>query len=100
MDNIQDFSRLREESPASKDVEISRNSFLEKTVSSIELHTFTEASEYALFAVSYFRKEYSHRPVSINFVMGKARVAPIKKMTIPNLQLEAAVYGAQLNEII
>ena len=32
--------------------------------------------------------------------MGKAGVTPINKMTIPNLELQAAVYGAQLAEFI
>ena len=31
---------------------------------------------------------------------GKARVAPIMRMTIPNLELQAAVYRAQLAQFI
>ena len=100
LDNIQDFSSLREEIPAFKDIAIPRNYFLDKTISSIELHTFTDASEYALSAVSYMRIEYSDRSISVKFLMGKARVAPIKRMTIPNLELQAAVYGAQLAQFI
>ena len=57
LDNIQDFSSLREETPTFKVIEIPRNYFLDKTISSIELHTFTGASEYALSAVSYMRIE-------------------------------------------
>ena len=34
------------------------------------------------------------------FVIGKARVAQIKRMTIPNLELQAAVYGAQLAQFV
>ena len=33
-------------------------------------------------------------------MMGKARVAPIERMTIPNLEMQAAVYGAQLAQFI
>ena len=100
LDNIQDFSKLREENPAFKDVEIPRNYFLDKTINSIELHTFTDASEYALSAVSYMRIKYSDRSISVKYVMGKARVTPIKWMTIPNLELQAAVYRAQLAQFI
>ena len=32
----------------------------------------------------------------MKFVVGKARVAPIKRMTIPKLGLQVAVYAAQL----
>ena len=100
LDNIQDFCSLREETPAFKDIEIPRKYFLGKTISSIELHIFTDASEYALSAVSYMRIEYSDRSISVKFVMGKSRVAPIKRMTIPNLELQAAVYGAQIAQFI
>ena len=100
LDNIQDFSKLREEIPAFKDVEIPRSYFLDKIISSIDLHTFTDASEYALSAVSYMRIEYSDRSISVKYEMGKARVAPIKRMTIPNLEIQAAAYGAQLAQFI
>ena len=83
-----------------KDVEIPRNYFLEKNISPIELHTFTDASEYALPAVSYMRIEYWDRSISLIYVMGKARVATIKRMTIPNLEMQAVVYGAQLAQFI
>ena len=66
----------------------------------IELHTFTNASELALSAVSYLRIEHIDESVSVAFVIGKARVAPIKRMTIPNLELQAAVYGAQLAQFV
>ena len=100
LDNIQDFSRLREEVPAFKDVKIPGNYFLDETVSSNEFHTFTDASEYALSAVSYMRMEYSDRSISVEIAMGRSRVALIKKMTIPNLEFQAAVYGAQLGKFI
>ena len=66
----------------------------------IELHTSTNASELALSAVSYLRIEQIDESVSVAFVIGKARVAPIKRMTIPNLELQAAVYGAQLAQFV
>ena len=100
LNNIQDFSSLREEIPALKEIEIPRNCFLDKTISSIKLLTLTDASEYALSAVSYMRIEYSDRSISVKFVIGKARVAPLKTMTISNLELQATVYGAQLAQFI
>ena len=66
----------------------------------IELHTFTNASDLALSAVCYLRTEHFDESVSVEFVIGKARVAPIKRMTFPNLELQVAVYGAQLAQIV
>ena len=100
LDNNQDSRKLREEIPAFKDVEIPKNHFLDQTVRSIELHTFTDTSEYALSAVSYMPIEYSDRSISVKSDMGKARVAPIKRMTIPNLETQAVVNGTQLAQYI
>ncbi|XP_075248457.1 uncharacterized protein LOC142341415 [Convolutriloba macropyga] len=82
-----------------RDVHLSRKLLNEIPISSVELHTLTKASELALSAVS-LRIEHIDDSVSVAFVIGKARVAPIKRMTIPNLELQAAVYGAQLAEFV
>ena len=82
-----------------QDVHLSRKLLNEIPISSVELHTLTKASELALSAVS-LRIEHIDDSVSVAFVIGKARVAPIKRMTIPNLELQAAVYGAQLAEFV
>ena len=50
--------------------------------------------------MSYLRIEYVDKTVDVVFMMGKARVAPIKRMTIPNLELQATVYGTQLAQFI
>ncbi|XP_075252273.1 uncharacterized protein LOC142344459 [Convolutriloba macropyga] len=83
-----------------KDVHLPRKLFNEIPISLIELHTFTDASELVLSAVSYLRIEHIGESVSVAFVIGKARVAPLKRMTIPNLELRAAVYGAQLAQFV
>ena len=61
---------------------------------------FTDASELALSAVCYLRNEHIDESVSVTFVIGKTRVATIKRMTVPNLGLQAAVYGAQLAQFV
>ena len=38
--------------------------------------------------------------MSLSFILGKARVAPIKRMTTPNLELLAATNGAKLAQFI
>ena len=100
LDENSDFENLKKELSFFKDVHLPRKLLNEIPISSIELHTFTDASELALSAVSYLRIEHIDESVSVAFVIGKARVAPIKRMTIPNLELQAAVYGAQLAQFV
>ncbi|KRY14755.1 hypothetical protein T12_1867 [Trichinella patagoniensis] len=66
------------------------------TIKKIELHAFGDASETAYGAVVYIvvkKEEYSS--IS-NVVMAKSRVAPLKKMTLPRLELMAAQMAAKL----
>lgn len=71
---------------------------LDETIS-IELHTFCDASEKAMAAVSYFRFEYSNR-IEVSFITSKIRVAPLKNLTIPRLELKAAVLASRLVKTI
>ena len=62
-----------------------------------ELHTFCDASTVGYGACSYLRCVYGDGSIEVNFVMGKSRVTPIKSMSVPRLELVAAVLGAKLN---
>lgn len=59
------------------------------------LHTFCDASGKAYAAVVFLRK-VQHNEVSIHLLAAKTRVAPLKKMTIPRLELMSATIGARL----
>ena len=100
LDENSDFENLKKELSSVQDVHLPRKLLNEIPISSIELHTFTAASELALSAVSYLRIEHIDESVSVAFVIGKARVAPIKRMAIPSMELQAAVYGAQLAQFV
>ena len=91
LDENSDFENLKKELSSFQDVHLPRKLLNEITISLIELHAFTDASGLALSAVSYLRIEHIDESVSVAFVIGKVRVAPIKRMTIPNLELQAAV---------
>lgn len=69
------------------------------TAQSLELHIFTDASETAMAAVAYWRVRV-HDKVEVSFIMGKVKCAPKKVMSIPRLELQAAVFGARLRESI
>lgn len=64
-------------------------------VADTELVVFVDASAKAYAAVGYFRFP-SSSPAHIALVMAKAKVAPVKTMSIPRLELEAAKLGARL----
>ncbi|XP_062711547.1 uncharacterized protein LOC134289570 [Aedes albopictus] len=61
----------------------------------IELHTFVDASELEYAAVSYFRFEKDGL-IHCALVGSKTRVAPLKFVSIPRLELQAAVIGTRL----
>lgn len=61
----------------------------------IQLHTFVDASENGYAAVAYLRFE-ENGMVECALVGAKARVAPLRFVSIPKLELQAAITGARL----
>ena len=55
---------------------------------------------YQLSAVCYIRVDHIDESISVAFVISKASVAPKKWITIPKLELHAAVYGAELAQFV
>ena len=58
-------------------------------VKTAELHHFCDAGEQVYWTVSYLKLTNSVRNVHVTFVLGKARVVPLKQMTIQRLELAA-----------
>ncbi|XP_055837440.1 uncharacterized protein LOC129905848 [Episyrphus balteatus] len=71
------------------------SSNLNQKGTSIQLHTFVDASENAYAAVSYFRIEQGNKVETI-IVSAKTKVAPRRPLSIPRLELQAAVLGVRL----
>ena len=65
----------------------------------LELHSFSDASEYSYGCCIYLRC-ISKSGVSSSLVYAKHRLAPVKHTTIPRLELQAATLSARLTSTI
>ncbi|XP_076660155.1 uncharacterized protein LOC143363463 [Halictus rubicundus] len=61
-----------------------------------DLHVFCDASLKAYAAAAYLRFEVENAPARVAFIMAKTRVAPLKPMSIPRLELQAALLASRL----
>ncbi|XP_053691773.1 uncharacterized protein LOC128740262 [Sabethes cyaneus] len=68
-------------------------------VTDLQLHIFADASETAYGCVAYFRAVVRGE-VTCTLVMSRSKVAPLKQISIPRLELLAAVLGARLSRTV
>lgn len=66
-----------------------------KNIIKRELHVFCDASARAYATVIYIRTIHD-KGIDLTIVAGKSKVAPTKIMSIPRLELQAAVLGTRL----
>ena len=67
---------------------------------SAELHCFSDASEKAYPANVYLRSTYDDERVDVNLIVSKTRVAPLKKQSIPRLELLGATILVRLAKTV
>ena len=73
---------------------------MNKRVKDIQLHNFSDASEKGYGSASYVRTEFTDGSVICSLVFGKSRTSPLRKITIPRLELQAAVLSVRISELI
>ncbi|XP_064638304.1 uncharacterized protein LOC135494320 [Lineus longissimus] len=82
------------------ELRIPRSYFPEETPVSIELHHFGDASEEGYGTVSYLRKVKDDGTAHCSFVMAKGRTAPSVFVSVPRLELQAAVVASRVDRHI
>ena len=75
-------------------------SHAEKDIKSLQWHFFSDASLLGYGAVVYLRIVDNNDEVHCRFVMGKCRVAPLKAVSVPRLELIAATLSVKMKEVL
>lgn len=65
-----------------------------------QVHGFCDASERGYCAAVYFRVVHPNGEISVELCCSKTKVAPLKKLSIPRLELQAAVLLSDLLEAV
>lgn len=65
-------------------------------IKQVQLHIFVDASEEAFAAVAYWRFISTDGAIGVSFVCSKTKCAPLTKVSIPRLELQAAVLGTRI----
>ena len=63
-------------------------------------YDFSYASDEAFGICAYVRWKLNSGAFGVQFVVGKSRVAPLKKLTTPRLELQGAVLATRLHKTI
>ncbi|XP_058840343.1 uncharacterized protein LOC131695821 [Topomyia yanbarensis] len=92
------WNKYHQELPKISAYRVTRYVFLPQ--STIQLHTFADASESAYGACTYARCKDEMGNVRIQLLAAKSRVAPLKRLTLARLELCAAVLASHLHDRI
>ena len=69
-------------------------------VKTVEYHHFSDASTSGYGQCSYLRLINDKKQVHCSLLMGKARVSPLKSVTIPRLELTAALVSVKVSSLL
>ncbi|GFY27139.1 integrase catalytic domain-containing protein [Trichonephila clavipes] len=79
-------------------VEIPRYVSMNSCVS-INLHIFCDASKLS-YATAIFLRSESESQVSVQLVLAKSRIVPLKAMSIPKLELMTCIIGVRFTDMV
>ena len=95
----EEFLKWKEQLPEVAETTIDRRYF-RTAKDKWELYVFADSSEDTMCAVAYLRSKPEECSADLPFVIGKCRVAPMRHLSIPRLELQAAVMAVRLKEQI
>ena len=90
---------LRRLNQIASNVAVPRSLNLEGDHQDVQLHIFCDASEKAFAAVTYVRIN-DKGTITCHILMAKSRVAPLKRLTLPRLELQGAIIAVRMKETI
>lgn len=67
-----------------------------KNLKRIELHIFCDVRKKSYAAVAYWRFESENGVIEKSIIARESKVAPLKLLSIPRLELQAALLGSRL----
>ena len=79
---------------------LTKTSIPTKDLKDVQLHNFSDASEIGYGVASYIRITFIDGTVVCALVFCKSRAAPLQRITIPRLELQAAVLSVRIGEMI
>ncbi|XP_061717619.1 uncharacterized protein LOC133525351 [Cydia pomonella] len=82
------------------DIKIPRWYMVRSDLSDVQLHVIADGGEQAYACVAYWRFTYSDDSVSTALIGSKARVCPLKPVSIPRLELQAALIASRFAQTI
>ena len=91
-----EWEQIKEDLPNLAELKLQRCNSPHGKIANVQLHLFTEASEMAYAAVIYARITDVDGHIVSKLVASKTRVAPIKTVSLPRLELCAAHLGITL----
>ena len=95
------WQKWKQELPVLSQIEIPRCHLqFNQNFVQIQLHNFCDASEEGYGMCSYLRFLYDNGSISCSFLVGKSKTAPLKAVTVPRLELQAATLAVKVKQAI
>jgi len=92
--------RFREGLSSMHYITFPRHVLAHKITTQLQLHVFADASEKAYGAAAYIRSVSQDGVITVRLLCAKSKIAPIKRVSLPRLELCAAKLATQLKQRI